>query len=193
MIVQRLIFQKHLEDGERVLFAVHRHWVAVLFPFFQVAAFGFAAPWGLYLIGFSAPAFFWLAVGWSLLAYFRLVYVFLDWYGDAWLVTDSSIVSVGWKGLFSNTASRIGFEDVEGVSYVIDGFWPTVLGYGEVTLKSVSGNILRLARASNPKKIELSIMRHHQGFLKNKEMKDSDGLRQLLSQMVLTQLRRDSK
>ncbi len=104
MIVDSIVFSKHLEKGEHILYAVHKHWIEVIKPTLELAVFGFALPWTLYFIGFNTDFFFWIAVAWSVLAYMRFMYVLVDWYCDAWLITNMSVLVIEWNGIFNNIA-----------------------------------------------------------------------------------------
>jgi len=204
MIIEKFIFGKHLEEGEKILYSVHKHWIEIgklfgegilnknyechdnkqydfHFCFFIFVFILFLFPWGLYAIGFNTDLFFWVAIIWSSFAYVRFFYILIDWYCDAWLSTNMGIIAVEWKGVFSNSATRIGYEDVEGVGYEINGFWPTILRYGHLTLKVNSGNNLSVIRAASPKEAELELARLQAKFLSNKSMQDSDGLKSLLA------------
>jgi len=189
MIVNRILFGKHLEEGEEILYAVHRHWIDMMKPGFEIGFFGFVIPWSLYAIGFNTPFFFWIAVSWSILAYLRFLAVLLDWFCDTWLITNMSIITVQWNGIFSNLSSRVGYEDIEGATYEIRGFFPTIFRYGDMALRCMSGTILKLPRVSNPKKAELAVARFREQFITQRNMKDTDSLKVLLSNMVARQAR----
>lgn len=189
MIIEKLIFSKHLEGGEKVLYSVHKHWIDILKTVLEVGFFGFFIPWGLYFLGFNSILFFWVAVTWSVLAYLRFLYILMDWYSDVWLITSLGIIIIEWRGLFSNTATRLGYEDIEGVAYDINGFWPTMLKYGNMTLKVMSGNNMDLKLVSSPQKVELAIIRFQDQFLNEKDMQDAGNLKNLLSQMVSHHMR----
>lgn len=192
-MLQKLIFHKHLEEGERILYAVHKHWVSVLNPTIRAIFFGVIIPWGLYAIGFNTIIFFWVAVIWSSFVFLHYFYELINWYSDAFLITTAAIVWIEWGGIFKNAATRTGFQDIEGVSYEISGFWPTLLDYGQVRLKSISGNVIELYPARKPKEVELKIMQYQQSYLQHKDMEDAGKLKQLLSQMVSSHFRREGK
>jgi len=189
MLVERFIFQKHLEKGENVLYAVHKHWVESLGPLTLIFFFGFLLPWVLYFVGFKATLFLGFVLIWNLLAAVKIFYEFIDWYSDVWLFTNMSIIIVEWHGIFSNTSQRIGYEDTEGVAFVIKGFWGTVLRYGDVSLRVISGSHVDLKNAKSPKKVELALMKHQGNYLDSREMSHAGGLKELLSQMVANHLR----
>jgi len=189
MIIDKLIFKKHLEKGENILYVVHKHWIEVVKATLEVIFFGYALPWSLYLIGFNSKLFFWIAFTWSALATMRFLYVLVDWLSDAWLITDMSTIIVEWQGLFSNTSARVGFEDIEGASYEIKGFWGTILRFGNMTLRVMSGSHFDLKNVSSPKKAELALARFQDQYLNDRNMQDSASLKSLLSDMVSHHIR----
>lgn len=189
-MIDKIIFQKHLEKGEEVQYAVHKHGSQFFKPLLFVSFFGFILPWVLYSMGFKSNLFITLIVVWNVLAFLRLFYDFIDWYSDVWLFTNMSIIIVAWHGVFSNTSQRIGYEDTEGISFVIKGFWGTVLRFGDITLKMISGSHVTLTDASHPKRAELALMKHQGNYLSTKEMADASGLKAMLSQMVAHHMRK---
>ena len=189
MLFDNILFKKHLEKGESVLYTAHKHWGEFSGPLTKIIFFGFALPWVLYFAGFRTQAFLILAIVWSILAMLRLIYDFIDWYADAWLFTNMSIIIVEWHGLFSNTSKRVGYEDTEGVSFIIKGFWGTVFRFGEVTLGVISGSHIQLKNAAKPKKIELALMKAQSEYLSAKEHQDATGLKNMISQMVQHHMR----
>lgn len=193
MILDKLLFGKHLEEDETILYVVHKHWVEILKPSLEVGFFGLLIPWGLYALGFNTKIFLWIAILWSSMAYLRYLAVAIDWYADAWLITSSNIINVEWRGLFYNQSSRTEYGDVEGVGYEVNGFWPTVLNYGSMTIKVASGNNLEMKAVSDPKETELSIIRYQSEILEAKSMRDTEGIKELLSTMVAHHMRKKMK
>jgi len=184
MVIDKFIFSRHLEKGEEILYAVHKHWVEASKPITELAFFGLVLPWTLYFIGFNSTVFLWVALIWSFLALARLVYVLVDWYSDTWLITNMNVITIEWNGIFSNNASRIGFEDIEGASYEIKGFWGTVFRYGDMTLRVLSGSHFDLKNAAKPKKAELALARCQDQYLNDRNMQDTTSLKTLLSNLV---------
>lgn len=184
MIIDKFLFKKHLEKGEEILYAVHKHHILMLKSALEVLFFGFAIPWGLYFIGLNTNIFFWLAVVWSMLAAARFLYVLTGWYSRAWLITDISVILIEWNGIFSNNATRIGYEDVEGASYEIKGFWGTILRYGDMQLRAMSGSHIDLSDVARPKRAELTLLKVQSEFLHDRNMEDTTNLKTLLSKIV---------
>ena len=191
MTIDKFLFKKHLEKGEKIKYAVHKHGIAILKPTLEVAFFGLGLPWALYFVGLSTNIFFWLAIVWSFIALIRFIYVLVDWYSDAWLITNMSVITIEWNGIFSNNAARLGYEDVEGASYEIKGFWGTMLRFGDLQLRVMSGTHVDLGGAARPKKAELALLRAQEEYLGHKNWQDTTSLKSLLSSMVAHHNRSD--
>lgn len=189
MITNKLVFKKHLEEGEEILYAVHKHWMKMVKPTVEIAFFGIFLPWALFFMGFNTTNFLLIVLVWTLMAFARFVYVFIDWYSDAWLITNMSVITVEWNGFFSNTSSRSSFEDVEGATYVIKGFWPTIFRYGNMTLRLMSGSNFHLNGAASPKKAELKLAHFQNQYMSARSFQDSSNLKTLLSDLVSTHAR----
>lgn len=186
---ERIFFAKHLEKGETILFAIHRHWILLLKPALAVGFFGFLIPWTLYAIGFSTEVFFWAAVVWSALAYAVFLVKVFEWYANSILITSAGLLQIHWKGFFSNHASRVAYEDVEGGEYEIQGFWPTVLRYGEFIVRLGSGNNFVLHYAQSPGHAEEKLMELQEAYMHDKNKKDVVGLKSLLSDLAVYHLK----
>ena len=184
MIIDKILFSRHLEQGEDILYAVHKHWIEAVKPTLEMGFFGILLPWTLYFIGLNTALFFWISVFWSACASIRFFYILIDWYSDAWLVTSMSIITIEWSGIFSNNSARLGYEDIEGAAYEIKGFGGTILRYGSMTLRMMSGSHAELKNVSSPKRAELAIARFQDQYLSDRNMQDTDSLKALLSSLV---------
>ncbi|QQR83126.1 hypothetical protein IPJ72_04935 [Candidatus Peregrinibacteria bacterium] len=184
MFIDQILFKKHLEKGEEVLYAVHKHWYVLMKPVLEISFFGFVLPWSLYAIGLRTPLFLGIAVIWSLIAYLRFLYLLLDWYSDAWLITNMSVITVQWNGFFNNSSARISFEDVEGAAYEIKGIVGTLYRFGNITMRLASGSNFILKNAAKPKEAELALARFQDIYMKKRSFQDSKGLKTLLSDLV---------
>lgn len=189
MIIEKLAFNKHLEPGEKVLFIACRHWIRLIAPFMAIGFFGIIVPWSLYFMGFSKDGFLLIAVIWSALGVMQLFQTWLASFSNVWLFTDMSIISVQWRGPFSNLSQRVTYDDVEGLSYEVDGFGPTILRYGTVTLRLMSQANLELKYAMSPKKIEMELIRCTGLYHESREVRDAGALKTMLSEMVAMHLR----
>jgi hypothetical protein len=184
MNLNHFLYKRHLEEGETIKYAVHKHWTSFLGLFFRGFFFGILIPAILLLLGFNTPIVLLVLVIWIGLGFFRIIYDWVDWYSDVWIFTDMSVIVVEWNGFFSNLSTRIDYGDIEGVAFQIDGFFATVFRYGTVILKVISGNNIEKKNVRCPKKVELALMKYQGEYMKDKEMKDADALKRMLSSMI---------
>lgn len=189
MLLETLFFKKHLERGEKILFAAHRHWVLLIRPGLATGFFGFLIPWSLYWAGLNTELFFLISIFWSLAAYMFFMYRLFKWHANAILVTSMGILKVDWQGFFSNVASRVPYEEIEGAGYEIKGFWPTVLRYGNFTVSLLSGKVFLLTIAARPARAELMVMKLLEAYMLEKNKRDVAGLKSLLSDLAVYHLK----
>lgn len=190
MFIDRYLFTKHLEEGENVLFVAHKHWTQFLPKVLNVTFFGFLFPWVFYMGGLKGGFIIGLIFLWMFAALIRLLYDWINWYADVWLFTNMTVIVVEWRGIFSNTSQRLGYDDIEGAGYEIKGFWASVMRFGDVTLQVVSGSHVTMENARRPKEIEMEFMKHKDSYLNDRDMAHSDTLKDLLSKMVVHHMRR---
>lgn len=184
MILDKILFGGHLEEGEEVLFTVHRHWSSAYAELFKVAFFGMLAPWGLYAF---FPPLFWVSLVWSILGYFKFMYSSLDWYSDAFIFSSESVLKIEWNGFFHRSASRINYLDIEEVTYEIIGFWGTILNFGKFSVSTASNTVF-LDSVKNPKKAESVLNKIKTEKSERKKMSDSTKLRDLIANMVASHI-----
>ncbi len=60
----------------------------------------------------------------------------LDFYYDIIIVTDRRIVDIDQEQLFFRSISELNLNDVEDVNSSVSGFFPTLFGYGTVTVQT---------------------------------------------------------
>lgn len=135
--LDRLFFQKFLEDGEDIVYVVHKHWWSIVQALFKLIVLAVIFPlmilW-LYWHPYLGP----LLVLWILYIVILFVQDFIDWYYDTLLVSKASVISIDWHGFFHSQANRLSFENMEGVSYEIKGVIPTFFQFGTITLSGAS-------------------------------------------------------
>jgi hypothetical protein len=187
MLLDRLLFRKHLEKDEQIVMIVHKHWlIGLQFLFWPSASF--LLSW--YLL-YTAPfrAIFLLVSLWSIGSLIWWLRNFLDYYLDAWIISNHGIIDLEWHGWFHRQASRILYSDVQGVSYEIQGFAGTVLRYGIVTIEKIStGTTISLSHAARPRVIQGIIMRNMEAYIHGKHLTDAKHVQELLATYVAEQV-----
>ncbi|MBM3228024.1 PH domain-containing protein [Candidatus Peribacteria bacterium] len=181
------LFRRHLEEDETLVTITHRHWLmGARSLFWPVLAFVagilllIAAPYRSVAIGVGM---------WSSCVLLWLVRNFLDYYLDAWIITDQAIIDVAWFGWFHRESSRVLFSDIQGVSYEIKGVLPTLLRYGTISVEKIStGASISLDTVPRPRKVEAVILRCMEEYLHSKNLKDAKQVQELLSSVLAREL-----
>ena len=176
------MFAPHLDPGEEVLQVFHRHPFIMLPSLGRVLFFTFLIPLLLFYMFPEFALFFFLWMGVGLI---RLIYVIFNWYHDALLVTNVSLLKTFWNGFFDRSSSRLEYPMIEGISYAIQGFRRTVFNYGHVHVNRSGGSsVIELPDAVNPPKVERIILSHQENFVTKQSLEDSETLKSLLVTMI---------
>lgn len=180
--IPQTLFAPHLDPGEEVIEVFHRHPFIMLPSLGRILFFTFLIPLLLFYMFPEFALFFFLWVGIGLI---RLVYIFFNWYHDALLVTNVSLLRTFWNGFFDRSSSRLEYPMIEGISYAIQGFRRTVFNYGHVHVNRSGGSsVLDLPDAVNPPKVERLILSHQEKFVTDQSLQDSETLKTLLVTMI---------
>lgn len=182
------LFKRHLEEGEVVIALVHKHWfLGLRFLFWPIITTMFLTVL-LVSTGFERSAI--IVLGTMLLcSTLWLIRNFLDYYLDAWIITNYGIIDVEWHGWFHRESSRVLYSDVQGVSYEIKGVFNTLLRYGTIAVEKVStGSLIGMTYVSNPRRVEAIILKNMEEYLHQKNMHDASVVQQLISEVISREL-----
>jgi hypothetical protein len=180
-IFQKIFFHSHLDEGERLFFVVHKHYIEVAHAIGVFLLLGVVFPFFLwFFFNIPFPFLFLLFLGMSI----WLLYHLVDWYFDVWILTNYSILQVDWQGFFNRTSSRIDYGDIKEVTYSINGFVPTMLDFGQITILTVSGGSFTLPNVAFPKKIEMVIRDYRSKYARSQRFSDTENLDQMISALV---------
>lgn len=181
------LFRRHLADDEVVSAVVHRHWLMGLQSLFWPS---FALLMGM-LLAVAAP-YRSIAIAvtlWSLCVSLWWLRNFLDYFLDAWIITDQGIIDVAWHGWFHRESSRVLYSDLQGVSYEIKGVVPTLFRYGTISIEKIStGSALSLETVFQPRRVEALILQQMEAYLHSKNLKDAKRVQELLSTVLAREL-----
>lgn len=190
MILDRILFGSHLQDGEELVYVVHSHWFAAYKPVCKVGFFGMIVPVLLFAMFPTTPAL--IAFGsWFVLGFIRFLYEVVDWYFDVLLITDKGIVDLDWRGIFDKSSARVDYQTVVGVNYDKVGFWSTMLNFGrlEVEKEGHGDEHIALPIAAKPQQAEQEILGARERSLHQQGLEDQKVLREILSGMVKSHVR----
>lgn len=148
MHFSNLICQK---SYEKIIYTLRRHWFTFL-PKISLFLLLLLSPLALYYIistlfpNLLAEERIYTVAILAASAYYLTIYLlfltqFIDYYLDIWIVTNDRIVDIEQFGLFSRTISELDLFRIQDVTTDVHGVFPTLLGYGNVSVKTASQNI----------------------------------------------------
>lgn len=181
------MFRRHLEDDETLVRIVHKHWLLGIKTLFAPTAVGTVI--GLILASVQTQAVFLIAAVLGVVTVIWWIRNFLDYYLDAWIITDQGIIDIAWHGWFHRQSSRILYTDIQGVSYEIHGVFGTLLRYGVISVEKISsGEEIALENVSMPRRVESLILQAMEQYLHSKNLKDSGHIKDILASMIAQQI-----
>jgi len=143
MTLQDLI---KLKTGEKIIMKLRRHILIFFGQLFLIFVLAFA-PFGAgFIINNVRPEWFISPVARSALillvsAYYLNIWlfalaIFVDYYLDAWVVTDSRVIDIQQDGLFSRTVAELELSRIQDITSDIKGIIPSMLNYGNVHIQT---------------------------------------------------------
>jgi len=112
-MLANIFFRSYLNQGEKIYFVAHTHPFINYASFFKALVLGIVLPLGFNLI---MPPFFVIWMGWLAVGILLFLYELLDWYMDAWIITNLGIIDLQWDGFFNKSSTRIEYHTIEGVT-----------------------------------------------------------------------------
>ncbi len=184
---QNFFFSRHLDDDESVDFLVHKHWIiglkSLVLPSIALVVLSF-------ITGYVQQKY--VSIGGAFIAVWLLVWWlrnFLDYYLDAWIVTNKGILIIEWHGWFHRESTRILFSDVEGVGYEIQGILGTIFNVGTLSVERVStGSTVAIGNVKKPKRAEGIILKNMENYVLAKNLKDAKTVQNILTEFVTSSI-----
>jgi hypothetical protein len=188
-----MLFEKiHLEDTEKVLRVVRKHWfiiVSELFSIFLMALlpliiiFSYnVIPESLQLIDSTDPRIVPLTVfstcAWMLLTFLVGFTIWTNYYLDIWIITDRRIIFIDQRSFFHRNVSMFRLERLQDIEIKMVGIIPTFLNYGTLTAQTAghSDNNFSSYGLPDPRGLQATIQRAMDARLKSLHMYDGAAL-----------------
>lgn len=176
------LFGPHLEADEKILYLAHRHPFLMIKPSLMIFFFHFYLPIFLWYV---FPEIWFVFLIWVIYGFIALNKMIFNWYFDALLVTNLSLVDVTWNGPFDRSSVRVEYSMVEGTSYNFKGILQTVFNYGCIQISRSSGVVaIEQKDVINPAKLESVILAYQEKYVAKKNMEDVNSLKSLLTTMI---------
>lgn len=184
-------FQRHLDEDEEILTVVHKHWLIGI-KFLWLPTLVFAAVWSIlyfvhteYIVYGVALAAVGVGIWWAR--------NFMDYYLDAWVITNTGVIDLEWHGWFHRKSARVLYSDVQGVGYEIRGVTGTLFGYGEIALEKIStGTTIVMPYVKRPRRIESQILQAMENYMLQKNLKDAKTVQGILAEFVASSMQKQS-
>lgn len=179
-------FKKHLNDGEKLFEIFHHHSIAIWGRVFAWILVGIALPIVFILLARAMEFYYswgW-AIVWILLSTTWIAYHIFDWYFDALLITNYSLLHVKWNGIFDRNISRIEYEDIKEVEIETNGIIESFLEFGTIRIHTTAGGSLDIYNIHQPKNVEAMIRQYKSDFQKFQRYTDSVEVEKLLNEMI---------
>ncbi len=190
-MLTKFFFNRHLDEDEEVLIVVHKHWLI-----------------GIKYLWLSTTMFFLVS---SVLFFVRTQYVvygvalgavgigiwwirnFMDYYLDAWIVTNTGVIDLEWHGWFHRTSSRVLYSDIQGIGYEMKGITGTIFGYGSMSLEKIStGSSITMQYVYKPRRVETIILSAMEAYMLQKNLKDAKTVQNILAEFVSSTLQKQN-
>jgi uncharacterized membrane protein YdbT with pleckstrin-like domain len=141
-----------IDDSEKVLRVVRKHWFVLLGDIF-ILVFFLAIPMVLLFVlhllpienfiafsgkTFYAGGFFFFA--WCLVVWILGWNIWTDYYLDVLIITDKRIFDIDQRGLFRRTSSSFRLDRVQNVTVEMKGIIQTLLDFGTVHIETAGEN-----------------------------------------------------
>ncbi len=116
---------------------------------------------------------------------------FMDYYLDAWIITNKGVIDLEWHGWFHRTSVRVLFSDIQGLEYEVKGILGTLMGYGEIRLEKIStGGTLSMPYVKCPRKVEAVVLQCMENYMHNKNLKDATTVQTILAEFVASTMQK---
>lgn len=165
--LQDFFFRRYLSPGDEIRAIYHRHFFVVLPNIF----FWLLVPvcWVSYIVyrwyypELLSSQFLWVFELYIGLLYLVMLYKILDWYGDAWVLTDRGLIDTRWS-LFMRNMTFTEYHDFSGIESEQHTVFDKLFNIGDVTIHKVWGEIF-IARMYRPDDIvelvQSNLHEHH--------------------------------
>lgn len=144
---------------EKVILILRKHWFILAWPFFKGALFITIAAllptigkMGFYIFNsvyVSVIYFIWI-IFWAN----YLVYEYLNWYRDQYIITDKRVINVDQRSLFKRRVSEVELDKIQDIIHEINGVNATTFNFGDVIIASAGSDKIELHDIPQPASIQ---------------------------------------
>lgn len=149
-------------DNEVVEIILFKHWYFVAVPIVKalsILVLTFVIPFWLKIIpwifsyGLTTAVYYLWMVFW--VGY--MVYQYLSWYRDRFIVTNQRIVDIDQRGMFNRQVSECELDKIQNLTHSVKGVFATMLNFGTIIVQSSGAHDLSLNHIADPAGVQEEI------------------------------------
>lgn len=133
-----------MEDKEKIIKIIHRHWFDILEQYFLILIITFGIIGAFFafpvffpdLTGESYTLFLFLETLFALAIWILGFVIWVDYYFDIWIITNERVINIEQKGFFTRTMSELKISKIQDITTDVVGAIPTVLNFGDVHIQT---------------------------------------------------------
>lgn len=128
--------------NEKIIKIVRRHWFNILQQYFIILFFVFMLFFGTQILPFylsfseNKEILLFVISSFFVITWIYCFILWIDYYFDVWIITDTRIVNVEQKALFVRSVSELKFAKIQDIHTEVKGLIPTILNYGDVYIQT---------------------------------------------------------
>ncbi len=188
-VLESFFFSRHLDDDEEIAMVVHKHWLTGLKSLFWPSLI-FLGAWSIVALSPNRSIFYGIALA-DVFVLIWWIRNFMDYYLDAWVITNRGIIDLEWHGWFHRSSTRVLYSDLQGVSYEINGIMGTLFRYGNMEIEKIStGTTMEMHYVKNPRVVESVILENMEAYMHTKNLKDATTVQEILAEFVAGSLQK---
>ncbi len=164
------------QPGEKIVKIVRRHWFNILQQYFIVFFFILLLIIGLQVLPLyldfeeNETIFLFIGSTFAIIIWLYSFIVWIDYYFDVWIITDTRIVNIEQKALFVRSVSELKFAKIQDIHTEVRGLIPTILNYGDVYIQTAgTKERFRFHKVPDPYKLKGMIMNMQSKTIKKEE------------------------
>ncbi len=152
------------KSNEKLILILRKHWFLLAWPFFKgvfciIAAIFLPTVGKLGFYIFNSAFISFLYAGWMVFWGSYILYEYLNWYRDRFIITNKRVVNVDQKSLFQRRVSEIELDKIQDIAHEITGVSASVFNYGTVIISSAGSDSIELKDIAEPAEIQEVIVR----------------------------------
>ncbi len=151
-------------EGEKIELVLFHHWYFVALPIIQAITIILLS----LIIPISLHWMKWIfSYGLTTLLYYTwlvfwigfMLYRYINWYRDRFIITSERIIDVDQRGLFSRKVSELELDKVQNITHAVTGIAATMFNFGTIVVQSAGAGEIALKQVGDPAGLQEEITR----------------------------------